>query len=165
MNELRLQLLQPRLRLLTLRDVADKASEKVTVAGSHFSYRQLHREGRAVLALTDHDAANSDDSPFSSSQISPQVIIVILPVGRRHQHLDVFSNNFLPGIAEQPLGCRAERLHDSVLADHDHRIRHGIEDRREMSLASKCVSRAGGGLNTVALQLLSAPADARSDHC
>src|SRR5215471_20550420 len=80
MNELRLQLLQPSLRLLTLRYVPDKASEKVTIAGSHFPHRQLHREGRAVLALTDHDAANSDDPPFSGPQISPQVIIVILPV-------------------------------------------------------------------------------------
>jgi hypothetical protein len=55
-------------------------------------------------------------------------------------------------------------VHDSVLVDHDHRIRHGIKDRREMSLARKGVSRAGGGSNAVTLQLLSAPGDARSDH-
>src|SRR6516164_8595311 len=157
MNELRLQLLQPRLRLLTLRYVPDKASEKVTVARSHFPHRQLHREGRAVLALADHDAPDSNDSPLSGPQILLDVAIVILPVGRRHQHLDVFSNHFRRGIAEQPFRRRAERLHDSVLADDDHRIRHGIEDRREMSLARKRVSRAGRGLNPVVLQLLSAP--------
>src|SRR5262245_58097440 len=33
-----------------------------------------------------------------------------------------------------------------------------------MSLARKGVPRAGGGSNTVSLQLLSAPGDARSDH-
>src|SRR5215471_2640938 len=33
-----------------------------------------------------------------------------------------------------------------------------------MSLARKRIPRAGGGLNTIALQLLSAPGDARSDH-
>src|SRR5215470_15733159 len=33
-----------------------------------------------------------------------------------------------------------------------------------MSLARKRFPRAGGGLNTVALQLLSAPGDARADH-
>jgi hypothetical protein len=69
MNEVRLQLLQSCLRLLTLRDVADEAGEKVTIAGSHFPHRQLHREGRAVLALAHHDAADSDDSPLSSPQI------------------------------------------------------------------------------------------------
>src|SRR5499427_10934224 len=84
MSELGLQLLQPRLRLLTLRYVADKASEIVAIARSHFPHRQLHREGRAVLALAHHDAADSDDSPLSSSQILLDVAIVILPVGRRH---------------------------------------------------------------------------------
>src|SRR6266511_4866565 len=164
MNELGLQFLQPRLRLLTLRYVADEPGEKVSIARSHFSDGQLHREGPAVLTLADYEPADPDDSPFSSPEISLDVAIVILPIGRRHQYLDVFSNHFRRGVAEQPLGCRAERLHDSALVDHDHRIWHGIQDRREMSLACKRLPRAGGGLNTVALQLLSAPGDARADH-
>src|SRR5258708_14612998 len=164
MNHLGLQLLQPRLRLLTLRYVADKASEKVTVARPHFPHRQLHREGRAVLALADHHAADSDDSPLSGAQVLLDVAIVIFSVGRRHQRLDVFSNHFRRAIAEQPFRRRAERLHVSALVDHDHRIRHGIEDRREMSLARKRVPRAAGGSNTVALQPPSPPADAYSDQ-
>src|SRR5215470_10914677 len=164
MNQFRLQLLESRFRLLTLRYVADKASEKVTVARSHLPHRQLHREGRAVLALAHHDAADPDDSPLAGPQILLDVAVVILPVGRWHQHLDVFSNHFRRAIAEQPFRRRAERLHDSALVDHDHRIRHGIEDRREMSLARKRVPRAGGGSNTVALQLLSTPGDAYSDQ-
>src|SRR5215472_15809849 len=101
MNELGLQLLQPRLRLLTLRYVADKASEKVAVARSHFPHRQLHREGRAVLALADHDAADSDDSPLSRPQILLDVAIVILSVGALSLKKKVLSDHFCNTITEQ----------------------------------------------------------------
>ena len=53
---------------------------------------------------------------------------------------------------------------DSVLVDHDHRVGHGIENRREVGRARKSVIRAGRGLHTIALQLLSAPGHACADQ-
>ena len=50
------------------------------------------------------------------------------------------------------------------LVDHDHRVGHGIEDRREMSRPRKSVIRAGRGLHPIALQLLSAPGHACPDQ-
>ena len=67
-------------------------------------------------------------------------------------------------ITEQPLGGRAERLNDPALVDHDHRIRHGIQDRLQMGLPPESVARACGGPPTVAVQLLSAPRSAGADE-
>ena len=53
---------------------------------------------------------------------------------------------------------------DSVLVDHDHCVGHGIENRREMGRPRKSVIRAGRGLHTIALQLLSAPGHACPDQ-
>ena len=50
------------------------------------------------------------------------------------------------------------------LVDHDHRVGHGIEDRREVSRACESVVRAGRRLHTIALQLLSAPGHACPDQ-
>ena len=91
MDELGLQLLQPRLGLLPLGQVADEAGEEALVARSHLADRKLHREGRAVLALADHHAADADDAPLAGAQIALEIAIVRLAVGRGHQHLDVLS--------------------------------------------------------------------------
>ena len=50
------------------------------------------------------------------------------------------------------------------LVDHDHRVGHGIEDRREVSRACMSVIRADRRLHTIALQLLSAPGHACPDQ-
>ena len=50
------------------------------------------------------------------------------------------------------------------LVDHDHRVGHGIEDRREVSRACVSVVRADRRLHTIALQLLSAPGHACPDQ-
>ena len=68
MDQFGLQLLQARLGLLALGQVADEAGEKALLAGSHLADRQLHRKGRAVLALADHDAADADDAPLAGAQ-------------------------------------------------------------------------------------------------
>src|SRR5262249_24072425 len=150
-DELGLQLLQPRLRRLTLGYVADKAGEKGPVSRSHFSDCQLHRERRAVLALADREPSDSNDSPFSGPPVSLDVAIVILAVWRGHQQVDILSYQLCRAIAELPLGRRAERLDDSALVDHDHCIWHGLKDRREMGLTRERLARAGRSLNPVAL--------------
>jgi hypothetical protein len=94
MHELGLQLLQPRLRLLTFREVADESGEEALIARAHFADGKFHRESRAVLALADDDAPDPDDAPLSGPQIALDIGVVILAVRRRHQELDVRTEDF-----------------------------------------------------------------------
>ena len=142
MDELGLQLLQPRLGLLTLREVADEPGEEALIARAHLADGEFHRESRAVLALADDDAPDPDDAPLPGSQIALQVAVVILSIGRRHQPFDVRADDFRRRIAEQSFGCRAEGLDDPALVDHDHRIGHGVQDRGEMGLARNRLARS-----------------------
>ena len=164
MHELGLQFLKPCLGLLPLRKVADETGEEALIARAHFSHGELHRKSRAVLALADHEPPDPDDLPLSGPEVALEVAIVVLPVGSRHQALDIRPDDFGRGKAEQPLGRRAERMDDSSLVDHDHRVGHGIEDRREVSRACVSVVRADRRLHTIALQLLSAPGHACPDQ-
>ena len=64
-DQLRLQFLQPRLGLLAFGQVADEAGEEALVARAHLADGELHRKGRAVLALADDDAADADDAALA----------------------------------------------------------------------------------------------------
>ena len=110
MNKLGLQLLQARLGALPFGEVADEAGEKALVVGAHLADRELHREGRAILALADHHAPDADDAGFVGAQIAREIAVVFVTVGRRHHDLDVLADHLGRGIAEQALGRRAERL-------------------------------------------------------
>ena len=66
-----------------------KPGEEALVARAHLADRELHRKGRAVLALADHHAADADDPPLAGAQIAIEIAVMALAIGRRHQHLDV----------------------------------------------------------------------------
>src|SRR6478736_4264947 len=85
MDKFGLQFLQARFRLLTFGQIADEAGEKTPVTGFHFAYGELHRKGRAVLALADHDPANTDDTSLACRSIALQVTIVAFTIGFGHQ--------------------------------------------------------------------------------
>ena len=112
----------------------------------------------------DDDPPDPDDPPLSGAQITLDVAVVVLAVRRRHQDLDVLPDDLGRLVSEQALGSGAERLHDPALVDHDHRIRHGVEDRCEVGLAGKRLAPTGRRANSIALQLLAAPGDAGSDQ-
>ena len=71
MDQLGLQLLQPASRS-ACRSVRSrmKPVKKRSPAGAHLADRQLHREGRAVLALADDDAADADDAPLAGREVA-----------------------------------------------------------------------------------------------
>ena len=52
-------------------------------------------------------------------QVAREILVVLLVIRRRHQHVDVLANDVVFGIAKQPLGRRIERLHAAVLIDDD----------------------------------------------
>src|SRR5690242_8850652 len=101
MDKLGLQLLQARFGFLPLGEVADESGKIALIARPHFADRKLNRESRAILALADHDAADADDALFAGLQIALEIAIVILPVWRRHQHLDVAPDHLGGTIAEE----------------------------------------------------------------
>src|ERR1035438_9847830 len=100
MDQLGLEFLQARFGLLALGQIADKAGEKSAVARFHLADRKLHREGRAVLALADHDAADADDATFARSHIALQVAVVVFAIGPRHQGPYVLPDRLGRGAAE-----------------------------------------------------------------
>ena len=67
MDQFGLQFLQPGLGLLMLGQVADETGEVGLAVGLHFADRQLHRKGRAVLALAGHDPPDADDVPLAGA--------------------------------------------------------------------------------------------------
>ncbi len=155
-HELRLQLLQPRLGLLPLGQVANKPGEEAPVAAAHLANGKLHRKGGAILALTDDDAADADDPPLSGAEIPFEIAIVVLAIWRRHYHLDVLAHDLAGRIAEQSFGRGAEGLHHPAFVDDDHRVGHRGENGFQVGFAAS-------GIEAYRPQTLAEPRDARAE--
>ncbi len=134
-HQLGLQLLQAGLGLVPLGEVADEAGEVALAARAHLADRQFHREGRAVLALPDHDSADADDPALTRHEVAGHVGVVLAAVRFRHQQADVPADHLVRAVAELAHGGRAERFDLRLLVDDDHRIGHRVEDRAQVGLA------------------------------
>ena len=91
MNKLGLQLLEPHLGLLALGEVAYEAGEKLLIAPCRLADTKLERKRRAVLTFADDNPADADNPALSGDVVAPQIAVMTFPIGRRHQHLDVFA--------------------------------------------------------------------------
>ncbi len=60
---------------------------------------------------------------------------MLLPVRRRHQNADVLPDRLFGRVAEQRSAVALNELHDPMVVDHDHRVRHGVKHRPQMRLA------------------------------
>ena len=85
----------------------------------------------AVLAAALDFAADADDVLFSGLQVPGQIAVVLFPVRRGHEHLDVLADHLLGGIAEHPFGGGIDRLDDAAGVDGDDRIRRGVQNGLE----------------------------------
>src|SRR5690348_13785142 len=101
MDELRLKLLESRFGFLSFGKVADETGEETPVGGFHFTDRQFHWEGRAISALTDHHAPDTDYASLAGAQVTLQISIVVLAIRRGHQDPDILLQCFLCRITEQ----------------------------------------------------------------
>ena len=135
MDQLCLQFLEPELILLLGGEIPDEAGEQPLPVFTGLANRQLHREGRAVAALADHDAAEADDPALAGLEIMRDIFVMPVAIGLGHQAGDVAADELGFRIAEQALGGRAERRDVAGLVDDDHRIGDGRQDRLEMLLA------------------------------
>jgi hypothetical protein len=83
---------------------------------------------------------------LSRRHVMVKLAVMILPIGRRHQLVDVLRENLRLAVSEQTLRRRAERSYQSPIVDDDHGIRNSIQDRAEMRLAKAeelCACRKG----------------------
>ena len=94
----------------------------------------MHGEGRAVAALADHDAADADDAPLAGLQVAFQVAVMLRAEGLGHQQADIAAGDLVHRIAEQALGGGAERFDQPMLVDHDHGVRHRLQDGTQSRL-------------------------------
>ncbi|MFK4488202.1 hypothetical protein ABIA45_003280 [Bradyrhizobium sp. USDA 336] len=113
-HELGLQLLEPRLGLLVLGEVAHEAGEIGLARALRLPDGQVHRERRAVAAFAGHDAADADDVRIIGPEIAREIAVVTRLIGFRHENAHVSADRFLPAVAEQPLRGAAEELHDAA---------------------------------------------------
>src|SRR5258708_1142972 len=90
--------------------------------------RQFHRKGAAVLAQSDDDTTFADNTPLAGAAIVFEIGIVLLAIGRRHEHLNVLANDLVLFEAEEARSRPAERMDRAVLVDGDDRIWHRVED-------------------------------------
>src|SRR6185437_4174494 len=164
MDELRLQLLQSGFRFLSLGQIADKTGKKTIVSGFHLADRELHRKSGSVFPLADDDAADADDPAFAGGLVALQIGVVILTVWRWHQDLDVLAQRLGALVSEQPFGGAAERLHDAVFIDDDHRLRNGVKNRLKMGLARERVAGHEGCAPSAPVENFAAPGNANADE-
>ncbi len=75
-------------------------------------------------------APDPDDFPVTGFQIIPNVGIVLLAIGRRHQHLDVLPDQFRLVPAEHQLTGVVGRADDAFVVDRDDAVNHRVEHRR-----------------------------------
>ena len=89
-------------------DVPDDSSEVPRLTQVEHADGQVHREGGAVFAATDHFPSDANDFGLPALDIVGDVTVVLAAVGLRHQHLDVLADDLLRGVAEYPFGCWIE---------------------------------------------------------
>ena len=118
-------------RLLRLHpggEIVHNAGEHTAAVQVHLTHRQRHGERGAIPALPAHFTPNADDVLLARLEIPRQVAVVLLPVGRGHEHADVLPNDVGGGIPKEALGRRIERLDGAALVDGDDAVHRGVQN-------------------------------------
>ena len=89
----------------------------------------------AILAARVHLAADPNDLFFSGCLVASYVVVVLMLVRFRHQHLDVLANHLCRRIPQNGFSRRAVARHDALIINRDNRLRGGIQDRPQARLA------------------------------
>src|SRR3546814_4874570 len=84
-RELRLQIVQSQLGLLTLRQVLNETGEQTRLAGSCLTDVEMDGKGGPVAPPCGGHSPNADYAPLAGAQVALHVTVVPLPVGRGHE--------------------------------------------------------------------------------
>ena len=70
-------------------EVVENAGEAALAGDGRLAHRQMQRKRRPVTPQSGDLAAGADDLRHAGREIPGEIVIVLLMVGRRHQHVDV----------------------------------------------------------------------------
>ena len=146
MHQLLLKDARTPLNGLPLGDVVDEAREEPPLVELDLAHRETGGECRAVFALADHDAADTDDALLAGLAIVHEVGVVGLPIGGRHEDLHVLADELAAGIAEEAFGRRVDRVDGAALVDDDDGVGRRLGHRPQAFLALPRRSDSGGAL-------------------
>ena len=104
------------------------AGEHTAAVQVHLTHGQRHGERGAIPALPAHVTPDADDVRLTRLAVARQVAIVLLPIGRGHEHPDVLPNHGGGGIPKEALRRRIQRGDHAVLIDRDDPVHGGLED-------------------------------------
>ena len=109
--------------------VVKDAGELALAANGQFADRQANGQHASVFAKRGHITSHADDLRDTRIEIVRQIAVVIVPVGRRHQHADVLADHFGGGITEELFGTEIERFDTPARIDQNDGVDGGIDDR------------------------------------
>src|SRR6185312_12201266 len=89
--------------------------------------RKIHGKDGTVRAPPLYVAADADDPFFAGILIMLQILVVLVRVRRRHQHLDVAPDNLVGAVAEQPLAPLVEQLYGAGAIDDDDAVNGSVD--------------------------------------
>ena len=136
LHQLRLQLFDARARSQRLGEVVKRTDEKCRFGiVAQFAHRQAEWNRRTVLAPARHIAALSDDLRLARPKIVPDVRVVIPPVPRGHEQVDVVAKHFVRGIPEQPFASGVVEQNRPGRIDYDDAVERGVDDPTKLVLA------------------------------
>ena len=107
-------------------EIVDDADEDPLAEDVSLADRQIHGKCRTILAPALDFAPDADDPPFAGLLVSGDIGIVLLAIGRGHQHGDVLPQDFIRRIKKQALAGAVIDLNGTdFVDDHDPVDRRG----------------------------------------
>ena len=116
---------------LALGNVPDDAGEVAFIPQAELADRQIHREGRAVLAPPDHFPPDADDLRLAGLEVAGEVAVVLAVVGFGHQQLDVLADDLRGRKAEDALRRRVEGRDRATAVDGDDPVEDVVDHRAQ----------------------------------
>ncbi len=99
-SEFRLKILEPKLGLLSFRQIPDEAGENPPAFKPGLTHGQFDRESETVPVPGGGHSADADNLALPGLEIFVEVGIVPLPVWRGHEHADILAEDLVLGEPE-----------------------------------------------------------------
>ena len=140
------------------RQVVQNPGELPLPLNRHFPDRQMQGEDSAVAPHALHITSDPDDPGVPFPEITLEVTIVFVAIGRRHEHGHITAHDLGFGVPEQPLGGGVERFDLTVGIDDDNAIHRRFDNRAPAQLHGPTQPLVLGDLRDIARD------DRRANH-
>ena len=124
----------------------DRARHQHALGGLQRTQADLDRKLGAILAPAEQLERRPHPTGGRSAKVARDVARMRRALARRDQHLDRAADHLVTRVAEQRLDLTVDERDRAVLADDDHRVGGGLEQRPELEicrmLAAQVIDRA-----------------------